>query len=186
MKEALSRIWILLARALEQRTPFTAMQLATVGEDGAAKLRAIILRRFDPAGATVSFITDGRAAKVQEIRRNPGVSLGGYDPASSLQLRLEGTAHTVAHESERAEVWTALRPHTHGLFRTPFTPGTPLEAHDEGPVSAGTSSDLPHEHFCLIRVRLQRVELLDLSAEPHARSQFTRGNQGWIGARIAP
>src|SRR4051812_46596158 len=186
MEEAVSPIWILLAHALEQRTPFTAMQLATVGEDGAAKLRTIILRRFDPAGATVAFITDGRAPKVREIRANPGVSLGGYDPASSLQLRLEGTPHIVADESERAEVWASLRPHTHGLFGTPFAPGMPLGARDEPPLPAGTSSGLPHEHFCLVRVSLARLELLDLSTEPHARTQFTRGNRGWIGARIAP
>src|SRR5262249_38718074 len=153
----LARIWGLLKDAVERRSPFTAMQLATVGADGAPKLRTIILRRFDQVSGTIAFITDRRAAKVREIAANPHVSLAGYDPTSNLQLRTEGTATIVEDEFERNEVWAALRPHTHVLFSTPFAPGTELGVHDEAQRQASAHSETPHQHYCLIHISLNRV-----------------------------
>jgi len=176
----------LLKNAVERRSPFTALQLATVSEDGAPKLRTIILRGFDPAHGTVAFITDRRAPKVREIGIDARVSLAGYDPLSNLQLRMEGTAAIVEDESEREAVWASLRPHTHILFRTPFAPGMALEAQDAALVPENAYSIATHEHYCLIRVSINLLELLDLSSEPHSRNRFTRGRQGWTGGRIAP
>lgn len=186
MEDVLARIWGLLSDAVERRSPFTAMQLATVGMDGAPKLRTIILRRFDLTNATISFVTDRRAGKVRDIAANPRVSLAGYDPSSNVQLRSEGMAIVVEDDDERNAMWATLRPHTHVLFTTPFAPGTKLSVHDQAQRQVPAHSDVPHEHYCLIRIHLDRVELLDLSAEPHARHGFRRGQQGWAGGRIAP
>ena len=76
----LDRVWAaLMAGAQPGRTPFTVLQLATSGLDGAPKVRSVILRSVDAEQGAVSFFTDLRSAKVEEIRHEPRVSLIGYD-----------------------------------------------------------------------------------------------------------
>ena len=90
-----------LAAAVKQRSPFTLMQLATVGEDGAPKLRTIVLRRFDEETGSLSFIADLRSPKVREIKANPLVSLAAFDGGNAVQLRIDGRAEN--HRGRNAE-----------------------------------------------------------------------------------
>ncbi len=76
----LDRVWAALtAGARPGRTPFTVLPFATSGLDGAPKARSVILRSADAEQGAVSFFTDLRSAKVEEIRHEPRVSLIGYD-----------------------------------------------------------------------------------------------------------
>ena len=84
------------------------MQLATVGEDGAPKIRTIVLRSFNEASASLSFITDLRSPKVREITANPCVSLAGFDNERVVQLRIDGRAEIVAEANPAASTgWRA-------------------------------------------------------------------------------
>jgi pyridoxine/pyridoxamine 5'-phosphate oxidase len=89
----LDRVWAaLMTGARPSRTPFTVLQLATSGIDGAPKVRSVILRGADAERGAVSFFTDVRSTKIEEIRHQPRVSLLGYDADAGFQIRLEGKA----------------------------------------------------------------------------------------------
>lgn len=181
----LRTIWPALDKAVTKRSPFTVMQLATVGEDGAPKLRAIVLRRFDAATASLSFITDLRSPKVREIRANPRVSLAAFDSDGAVQLRIEGAATVIKDEARRRDFWNSLRAHTHILFRSSLPPGTVLASPQE--LAAGDGSpESAYAHFCLIEIALTHMEWLDLSAEPHRRCSFRREAKGWAGTWVVP
>jgi Pyridoxamine 5'-phosphate oxidase len=85
------------------RTPFTVLQLATSGLDGAPKVRRVILR------GAVSFFTDVRSAKIEEIRHPPRGSLLGYDADAGFQMRLEGKAAMDTQGREKAAAWASCR-----------------------------------------------------------------------------
>src|SRR5271166_3349410 len=86
----LDRVWAaLMTAARPGRTPFTVLQLATSGLDGAPKVRSVILRGADAERGTVSFFTDLRSSKIEEIRHEPRVSLVAYDEDAGFQIRLE-------------------------------------------------------------------------------------------------
>ena len=181
MKQALLHdVWLVLADAVKQRTPFTLMQLATVGEDGAPKIRTIVLRSFNEASTSLSFITDLRSPKA-----NPCVSLAGFDNERVVQLRIDGRAEIIEDETRRRDFWNALRPHTHILFRSALPPGTVLaspnemETDDSDPATA-------YARFCLVEIVISHVERLDLSSEPHRRCSFRQGLHGWEGRWIVP
>ena len=91
------------------RTPFTVLQLATSGLDGAPKVRSVILRRVDAERGAVSFFTDVRSAKIEEIRHQPRVSLLGYDADAGFQMRLEGKATIDTEGPEKAVAWASCR-----------------------------------------------------------------------------
>lgn len=184
----LQHAWSQLEAAARSRSPFNFLQLATIGLDGAPELRTVVLRRCDVRAGTLSFVTDLRSPKVAEIRRDPRVSLVGFDGAGSTQLRLSGTAAIVEDEAEKRSVWEALRNRTLVLFDAPLAPGTGLDEHGAalgGNATADASAD-PYDRFALVAVTLARIEWLDLSAEPHRRHAFVRLSEGWHGTRLAP
>jgi len=186
-KSVLRKIWRALADAIEQRSAFTMLQLATIGEDGAPKVRTIVLRGVVELGRSVTFITDLRSPKIREIRADPRVSLLGFDADAGLQLRMEGHAEIIEGEAERRSAWDNLRPHTHILFRTPLAPGTVMKsARTIGAQGDPGSTGVPHPHFGLVRVVLEKLDWLDLSTEPHSRCAFRHEENKWIGTRIAP
>ncbi len=76
----LDRVWAALVTAARpSHTPLTVLQLATSGLDGAPKVRSVILRGADAERGAVSFFTDVRSAKIEEMRHQPRVSLVGYE-----------------------------------------------------------------------------------------------------------
>ncbi|MXQ10319.1 pyridoxamine 5'-phosphate oxidase family protein [Microvirga makkahensis] len=181
-------LWQNLGAATRSRSPFTTMQLATIGTDGAPKVRTVVLRQVDEARSTVSFVTDLRSPKVAEIRRDPRVSLVGYDPQGGIQIRLEGRAVILAQPEDKKPIWDRCRSHTLALFQTPDAPGTEIAS----PRGAGGTlehregNEQAFRNFCVVEVELQRLEWLDLSPEGHQRCFFRRTAGSWVGTWIAP
>ncbi len=104
----LDRVWAaLMAGAQPGRTPFTVLQLATSGLDDTPKVRSVILRSADAERGAVSFFTNLRSAKIKEMRRQPRVSLIGYDADAGFQIRLEGKATIDKEGREKAAAWAA-------------------------------------------------------------------------------
>ncbi len=87
----LDRVWAALTTgARPGRSPFTVLQLATLGLDGAPKVRSVIPRSADAEQDAVSLLTHLRSAEIEEIRHQPRVSVLGYDADAGFQIRLEG------------------------------------------------------------------------------------------------
>jgi len=182
-------IWkALAAGAGPQRTPLTMWQAATNGIGAAAgmpQVRTVVLRDADEQGGAISFHTDARSTKVTELRADPRIALTGLDLGNLLQIRLEGRAQICTDEAERRAVWNAARPHTLILYRTPFAPGTPLDAPEAGHVDVQGSDD-GYANFCVVRVLLDKLEYLDISPDGHRRAVFRRNGDQWPGMWVAP
>lgn len=180
-------IWERLDAAATSRSPFNFLQLATTGADGAPQVRTIVLRGCDVERGTLSFVTDMRSPKIQEIQGEPRIALVGFDPAATVQLRLSGKAAIVGDETERRAMWEALRERTLFLFDAPHAPGTiladggqPLDVVE--PSAAGNAYD----RFALVTVTLTRLEWLELSSPEHVRYAFERQGTSWRGTRLSP
>lgn len=189
-------IWTCLeAGAGPHRSPFTMMQAATSGLDGAPQVRTIVLRAADEASGALAFHTDLRSPKIAQLRRDPRIALVVHDLANHLQIRLDGEATIHADGAARAAIWAGSRPHTLILYQAPFAPGTPVEsppAARVAPSAQAASREAGFEHFALIEVRLTRIDFLDISPNGHTRVAFSRerdvdgdGN-AWRGQWVAP
>ncbi|WP_079212821.1 pyridoxamine 5'-phosphate oxidase family protein [Brucella pituitosa] len=181
----LPKIWQMLGQAMVERTPFTLMQLATIGNEGKPKLRTIVARRFDEATACLSFITDVRSPKVKEILDNPSVSLVAFDADASVQLRIDGIASIIEDEYRRQICWNMLHNHTHDLFHSSLPPGTAIP-YATAETLENCDPELAYERFCLINIYLEYVEWLQISTLPHVRRSFIRESRGWMGSWIVP
>lgn len=188
LDDLLQATWLTLDDATRRRTPSTLGFLATVDATGAPHARAVILRRVDAALACLYFATDARSAKAAELARDPRAAFAVYDDDASVQLRLEGRAAVVSDERERRGAWESLGPHSRRLYGSPIAPRTPLPADAEGAEQEGApaTDEDAFARFAWLRLRVDRIDRLDLSAEPQRRWVLVRAEAGWTGARVEP
>jgi pyridoxine/pyridoxamine 5'-phosphate oxidase len=198
------RIWACLEEgAGPGRSPFTLVQAATIGLDGAPQLRTVVLRQVHRDQNAVWFHSDARSPKVAELRADPRISLLAYDPQSQLQIRLEGVASISEDELERRRMWTSSKAHTLVLYTCMLTPSTGIAspemaypasssavtAHDDDATNANAApaiTDPGYANFALIRVSIERFDALHIRREGHQRAMFTYNDSAWQGTWLVP
>ncbi|KVL34216.1 pyridoxamine 5'-phosphate oxidase [Burkholderia territorii] len=190
LTQTYDRVWSCLASGVgAQRSPFTMLQAATLGLDGAPKVRTVVLREVSRADRRLSFHTDARSEKVAELRRDPRIAIVASDLESLVQIRAEGVATICDDEAQRRAVWRSNRPHTLLLYRVPLRPGMPIESPEEAhvPASPGTTPvDDGYQNFCLLHVTVTRIDWLELARNGHRRAVFDVSDDGFEGRWIAP
>ncbi|MBJ9752980.1 pyridoxamine 5'-phosphate oxidase family protein [Burkholderia cepacia] len=190
LAQTYERLWSCLESGVSaQRSPFTMLQAATLGIDGAPKVRTIVLRQVNRADHVLSFHTDARSEKVAELRRDPRIALVACDLDALVQIRAEGVASICDDEAQRRAIWQSSRPHTLLLYRAPLPPGTPVESPEAAHVSASPRAnpdDDGYENFCLLHVSVTRIEWLELARAGHRRAVFDLHEGGCEGRWIAP
>ncbi|MCR4466163.1 pyridoxamine 5'-phosphate oxidase family protein [Burkholderia sp. SCN-KJ] len=192
LTETYDRLWSCLESGVgAQRSPFTMLQAATLGLDGAPKVRTIVLRQVSRADRLLSFHTDARSEKVAELRRDARIAIVANDLDSLVQIRAEGVASICDDEAQRRAVWQSSRPHTLLLYRAPRRPGTPIESPEEAHVAAGATTgtaaiDDGYRNFCLLHVTVTRLDWLELARSGHRRAVFDVNDDGYEGRWVAP
>lgn len=174
------------ARQREGRSPAARwLQLATVAADGTPRVRTLVFRGW--AGSTaMDLLTDGRSAKPSELARQPAVELCWLLPRARSQFRLRGLLMALPPEleqSERQRHWRSLTPGGRALWGWP-PPGAPLQADMVFPAELADDAAMP-EHFRLLRIALEQVELLELRDHPHQRRRWRR-RSGWSEEQLNP
>jgi pyridoxamine 5'-phosphate oxidase len=161
------------------------LQLATTAPDGTPRVRTLVFRGW-ASGATLDLLTDGRSRKPAELRAQPTVELCWLLPRARSQFRLRGRILPLPpdqDDQERLRHWRALSPGGRALWGWP-EPGAPFEPEAAFPEALPDDTALP-EHFLLLRVAIERVELLELNAHPHRR-RLWRLECAWREERLNP
>jgi hypothetical protein len=176
-------VWDALDAATSRRTAFTLAGLATVAGGGAPRVRSVILRDWDRDRAVLAFATDERSAKVREVRADPRVALVLWDDGAQVQVRLEGRATVVAAPRERRRPGGGVGARTRPGYAPVPAPGDAVDGD-----RAGIDDDEAawFDRFAWVEVVLDRVDRLDLAADPHDRVVADRGPGGWGARRVAP
>lgn len=181
--------WRLLLRgALERqgRSPQARwLQLASLAADGTPRVRTLVFRGW--VGALgLDLLTDSRSAKSGELKGTAPLELCWVLPKARCQFRLRGQRLRLAGEEERQALdrhWQALTPRSRALWGWP-APGEPLQAEAPFPRELDDGAPRP-EHFELLRMEVQRVELLELQGHPHRRRCWQASN-GWQAEWLNP
>jgi len=174
------------ARQREGRSPQARwLQLATLGLDGAPRLRTLVFRGW--AGpAQLDLLTDGRSSKAAELVEEPRVELCWLLPKARSQFRLRGRRLPLSperYQAARGQHWHQLHPGARALWGWP-EPGAPFDAGGPFPAELADGTPLP-DCFEVLRIAIEQVELLELTAHPHQRRRWC-ADQGWIEQRLNP
>jgi pyridoxamine 5'-phosphate oxidase len=100
-------------------------------------------------------------------------------PRARCQFRLRGEVLNLPADvglEERQRQWQRLTPAGRALWGWP-EPGEPFDAAAAFPAELTADTRLP-EHFQLLRISLEQVELLELRNHPHQRRRWRRDG-GW-------
>ncbi|CAK9786108.1 hypothetical protein CC85DRAFT_283786 [Cutaneotrichosporon oleaginosum] len=145
------------------------------------------------------------------VALNPAVTLGDSDAfaipslAGTLSALVSwGVAPNAPEsspswwEAERARIWDSLSPALRATFARPAPPGstladapspetwiTRMEAHAKNPEEAKGLTEA-WEHFAVIALAPERVEMLELACEPHRRACWVRDGDSWVKEELVP
>ena len=191
-------VWSKLeAGGSNRRSPFHTPVLGTVGLDGLAQVRTVVLRRVDRSTRMICCHTDRRSPKVREIMAADTVSWLFYDPSDGIQVRARGTCrvHTGSEDPLACETWRGVRPHSRVCYHAPHPPSVelahwegnqPPQAHAISNTTPGTD-DLPPDTFAVLATRIDCIEWLDLHHDGHHRIRFDYDGKGTpVSTWLAP
>lgn len=169
----------------DRRSAFHVPILATCGEDGRPRQRAMVLRAFDPVLRELRFHTDMRSLKTSDLGRDPRISVIGYDPEAKIQIRLEGSARLHAGDETARSAWQGSQPMSQACYATMPAPGTPIGQGGDYTLPADAVAVAEgHAHFAALVMTFDRLEWLYLFHAGHRRALFdwTDGalRQSWL------
>jgi len=172
--ETLAEAFRLLARGVaDRRSPIHTPSLASIGADGAPRLRTLVLRGFDAAARTLRLHTDHRSGKAAEIAADPRVALHAYDAGAQVQLRLGGHASLHTEDAIADAAWAASTANARLVYTTTLAPGAAIAAPDLPPPASDG-----RDHFAVLVMRFDALEWLWLSSAGHRRARFTWDSAG--------
>ena len=179
LESTIDMVWRLLTRGVADRhAPERHPTLATLGLDGAPKLRTLVLRSVDRGVATLECHTDLKSTKVEELQAEPRCSVHIWNPKQKLQMRLDAQADIIKGEAVD-DVWVRVPEGSRRIYGGAPLPGSEISAPE------AFEPDIDRDRFAVIRLNIQSVETLCLAPERHYRAQFLRVHD-WSGQWLAP
>lgn len=171
------QIWKELGRACQDRHhAWRTPVLATVGSDGVANARSVVLRQADAAQQMLRAFTDRRSPKVGELANNPSAVFVFWSARLSWQLRVRVTLSVQTAGPEVDGLWQRIaQSSSAGDYLAPATPGTPRQNDQDN--SATTS--LSH-HFALLSARVSEIDWLELGRRGHRRARLRGDTWQWL------
>ncbi len=199
--EIASQVWLQLQRACvdrhhEWRTPV----LASIGLDGSAQARMVVLRRADIGAGRLFFYTDRRSPKVLELSADPSATLVFWSRRLSWQIRARVTIHILDAGPLVDSAWASVsQSPSAGDYLSAAPPGAALRTVSVNPVAPAPPAETaapetppgrvgsqpldlrsaPH-HLAVVCADVLSIDWLELSRSGHRRALLTTGGPQWL------
>lgn len=169
--------WAALTEAAaDPQAGFRYLTLATVDAAQRPQARTVVLRECHDVRRTLTFYTDVRSPKWQEMAANPQVTVLGYCHERRLQLRLVGQAECYAAGSAVARnAWRTLPQHTRQTY-TGGPPGEARAAANETPDA--TAAETGDSRFGVVIFQASMLDAYQLQRNENQRALFRYSANG--------
>ena len=173
----LKEILGLIQRGVKDRkSGFHNFVLATSSFKNEPDARTVVLRGFDSKKMEISFHSDLRSQKINQLIKNKNVCLVFYDEKKKIQLRIRGRTNI---NKSFHEAWNKLTNWSKRCYLTVSPPGQesrkpssgfPEEFAFDAPSLEQTKEGL--KNFGQIIVSINQIEWLFLASQGHRRALF--------------
>ncbi len=179
-------IWGAFEQGAADRTSpwWTTFLFSAAGTAGNA--RAVTLRAADPETRTLTFFTDVRSPKFNELGGRVGTVT--YDPKTRIQLRVYGRAVHHHNDDRARSLWDAMTVWSRRAYLRQPAPGSPLYQPGTGlpPLDDGkppTEADLEpgFGNFAVIDLTIDRLDWLLLTDDGNRAARFDWADEHWNG-----
>lgn len=162
--------------ATDPQGGFRYLMLCTVDALLQPQARTVVLRQCADDRRMLTFHTDVRSPKWQEMAANPQVTVLGYCHQRRLQLRLAGRVACYAAGSDVARAaWRALPQHT----RQTYTGGPPGEARTTAnETSDATAPETGESRFGVVILQASVLDAYQLQRNENQRALFRYSANG--------
>lgn len=179
--------------AADSQHRFHTVTLATSGTHARPTQRSVLLRGCSPERSTLTFYTDLRTKKIQDIQANPVVSLCFYDQTSGVQIIADGRARLCHNDQSSQRVIAGLPSRELPRYLAEEAPGTPQPL-----PTAGLPRDLrlaaltdeyrgrASRNFALVEVTVESIDWLIVQEESCLRARFLSDGTNWQGTWVTP
>lgn len=169
----------LLLSNTEKEHPFRFLYLSTIGEFPETRM---VVNRGVSNDLELTFFTDSRTPKVEQIRENAKVSALFYHPTKQLQVRFYGTASLITRKDTGFDAYQKLV-----LANADWTkdyasiniPGVPKK--DEGTIIYGSNMNLT-----VVKIKAVKLDIVLLGAKQHHRSKCKLVEGMWAETVVVP
>lgn len=172
--ELRKRLWQELLRAtVDRHHDWRTPVLATIGLDGLAQARTVVLREVRRASDQLLIYTDSRSPKVAELLAQPMASLLCWSPRLHWQLRLQMRFSVSRHDDEASAAWERVR-------QSPSASDY-LAARAPGQRLAETPEiELDAPQLAVLRGEVLSMDWLELSRAGHRRAKLDAQRVEWL------
>ena len=168
--------------------------MGTCDTTGSSRVRMVVIRKVDQAGASVYACTDFNSTKIDEIDRAAQGELCFWLPESRIQIRLLVrwtvlNMRTPAGRNKKSRqlcesLWAGLSPASRRLFDG-APPGL-INQKKGGCKPAGNTMDMPPVNFAVLAGRILAIDALAIVEPEHVRFAHRKTNKSWKSTRMAP
>jgi len=175
--EIRQHIWKELGRASQDRHhAWRTPVLATVGSDGAANARTVVLRGVDAAHQTLRIYTDQRSAKVSELVNEPNALFVFWSDRLNWQLRVRVTISIETAGPHVQALWQQVQQSAAAAdYLGPAAPGSPCPD-----AQCGTTAGDGVNHFALLSAQALEMDWLELGRGGHRRARLFPDAWQWL------
>ena len=146
-------------------------------------IRTVVLRHVNKSKNTISFHTDIRSKKIEELKDNNKLSMLFYDHGKKIQLKISGDAIIHNENDQSRNAWDQSRSFSKKCYIVENAPGTSSDKPISGYLPEH-EQDLPKEdvlekgyaNFTLVEIQISNIEWLYLHRDGHRRALFTFEN----------
>ena len=153
--------------------------------------RTVILRDFDEHKPAIWFHSDIRSKKILYLEENENVSALFYDKSRKVQLRINGIADIEDDIEHNKKIWDSMRPESKLCYMGPYAPSQKINQFEPNTLKKSAHDlDKEDEHlglsrFCRIRIKIKKLDWLQLDYKGHQRLEFKFGKKiktQWIAS----
>ncbi|MGO1118798.1 pyridoxamine 5'-phosphate oxidase family protein [Rhodovibrionaceae bacterium A322] len=164
--------------------------LASLSPEGEADARTLVLRNLSHGQGQLSFFSDARAPKIQQLQTNPSCCLVFMAPEEGLQLRFRGKARIRLGDDDLVELWNSLPTSGRFNYLTRQAPGSPLDR-EAGEDTNSQQDDSNHalasaDNFAAIDVSIESLDWLLLGRKEHSRAHFSWTGESCTAQWVTP
>ena len=167
--ETLDSAKLILSEAVSNtQTLFHTPVVSTMNENKIVS-RVMVLREFNFDKKILRFHTDNRAAKIDNLTKNPSSTVIGYDADLKIQIKMQGEAKVHIDDEVAKIAWNESTPRSKKCYSVKGGSSKKIENPGDYDITNFEVED-GYQNFAVIIFNFLSLEFLDLKSSGHRRA----------------
>ena len=167
--ETLDSAKLILSEAVSNtKTLFHTPVVSTINENKIVS-RVMVLREFNFDKKILRFHTDNRAAKIDNLTKNPSSTVIGYDADLKIQIKMQGEAKVHIDDEVAKIAWNESTPRSKKCYSVKGGSSKKIENPGDYDITNFEVED-GYQNFAVIIFNFLSLEFLYLKSSGHRRA----------------